>query len=175
MDVDTTQYKILFVGPVGAGKTTAVSTLSDTEALNTDVAVSDMTLLKKAQTTVALDYGVVTLDNGVRVHLYGAPGQQRFDFMWEVLREGIHGLIVLIDNSRRSPLDDLSFYLNWHRKHAANRKAVIGVSFMDKSANPGLIEYRNYLRSERLNLPVLAVDTRKREDVSQLVRTLLLP
>lgn len=173
MALDTAQYKILFVGPVGAGKTTAVATLSDREPLNTDVAVSDMAALKKAQTTVALDYGVATLDGRQRVHLYGAPGQQRFDFMWEVLREGIHGVVLLIDNSRRAPLDDLSFYLNWHQRLTDAHKVVIGVSFMDKRPHPGLKEYQAYLQSRRLDIPVLAVDTRKREHVERLVKALV--
>lgn len=172
MSAAISQCKVLFVGPVGAGKTTAVSSLSDKEALTTDVAVSDMSALKKSQTTAALDYGIVRLDNGMRVHLYGAPGQQRFDFMWEVLREGIQGLVLLIDNSRRSPLDDLSFYLNWYQTWRDHHKAVVGVSFMDKSPAPGLREYQAFLQSRRLNIPVIPVDTRRRDQVERLILAL---
>lgn len=170
--MDTSQYKILFVGPVGAGKTTAVASLSDKAVLTTDVAVSDLSALKKEMTTAALDYGVVRLGNGMRVHLYGAPGQQRFDFMWEVLRAGIHGLVLLIDNSRKSPLDDLSFYLGWHESLRRDHKVVVGVSFMDKCANPGLREYQAFLRARRLDIPVMPVDARKREQVERLVLAL---
>ena len=66
-----TQYKIIFSGPVGAGKSTAICTLSDIPPVATDVAASDDTRLLKATTTVALDYGVLKLQGGGRVHLYG--------------------------------------------------------------------------------------------------------
>ncbi|MFN6960715.1 MAG: GTP-binding protein, partial [Rhodocyclaceae bacterium] len=126
----------------------------------------------KGYTTAALDYGVVRLGNGKRVHLYGAPGQQRFDFMWEVLREGIHGLVLLIDNSRKSPLDDLSFYLKWHQEWRDDHNVVVGVSFMDKSPHPGLREYQAFLQSRRLAIPVMSVDARKRDQVERLIQAL---
>ncbi len=166
------QHKILFIGPVGAGKTTAVAAASDKAVVCTDVAVSDMTRVRKPRTTIALDYGVTTLADGKRVHLYGAPGQERFDFMWEILREGISGLAILIDNSRRSPLDDLGFYLRWRHSFSFSGKMAIGVSFTDRSPLPGLGEYRDFLRAQQQDAPVCAVDARRREDVHRLLHAL---
>ncbi len=71
-------YKIIFTGPVGAGKTTAISSLSDIPVLGTDEMASDMTVHRKQTTTVAMDYGLMKLDAGERIHLYGTPGQERF-------------------------------------------------------------------------------------------------
>jgi uncharacterized protein len=85
--------KLIIAGPVGAGKTTFIYNLSEIETVNTDVLASED--LGKAYTTVAMDYGILTLDN-IPLHLYGTPGQDRFDFMWEVLCEGALGLILLI-------------------------------------------------------------------------------
>ena len=77
-------YKIVFAGPVGAGKTTAIKSLSDIEVVSTDASATDDVKLMKATTTVAMDYGLMRLDNGYQVRLYGTPGQKRFDFMWDI-------------------------------------------------------------------------------------------
>ncbi len=82
------QHKIIFAGPVGAGKTTAIKSLSDIPVMTTDEDATDMTTNRKPQTTVAMDYGLLKLEGGERVHLYGTPGQERFDFMWDILTEG---------------------------------------------------------------------------------------
>ncbi|MCS6868628.1 MAG: ATP/GTP-binding protein [Thermus sp.] len=80
-------------GPVGAGKTTFIQSLSEIPVVETDeLATED---IGKEKTTVALDYGLLTLD-GVPVHLFGTPGQERFDFMWDVLVEGALGLVLLV-------------------------------------------------------------------------------
>lgn len=81
-------HKIIFTGPVGAGKTTAITSISDVPTLRTDEIASDMTKNRKSETTVAMDYGILNLGNGERVHLYGTPGQERFNFMWDILTEG---------------------------------------------------------------------------------------
>ena len=104
--------KIIFTGPVGAGKTTAIGAISDITPITTDAMASDMTLNRKGHTTIALDYGVLNLDENTKVHLYGTPGQERFDFMWEILSTGGMGLILLIDNSRPNPIKDMQFFLD---------------------------------------------------------------
>lgn len=93
----TRPFKIVVSGPVGAGKTTLIRTLSETEVLDTDVTPSED--LGKATTTVAFDFGTMHLD-GLQVHLYGTPGQDRFDFMWDVLCEGALGLVMLVAGDR---------------------------------------------------------------------------
>ena len=75
------ENKIIFTGPVGVGKTTAISALSDEPPVQTDASASDITLVRKGYTTVAMDYGVIHLDEETKVHLYGTPGQERFNFM----------------------------------------------------------------------------------------------
>lgn len=89
--------KLVVSGPVGAGKTTFVQSLSEIPVVNTDELASED--IGKTHTTVALDFGILTLD-GVPVHLFGTPGQDRFDFMWEILCEGALGLLVLVAGDR---------------------------------------------------------------------------
>ncbi|MEN9479887.1 MAG: hypothetical protein RLZZ298_1282 [Pseudomonadota bacterium] len=167
-------YKIIFTGPVGSGKTTAVATLSDITPVKTDCMATDMTGLRKAETTVAMDYGRVNLSADVAVHLYGTPGQERFDFMWEILVGGGIGLVLLIDNTRSDPFVDLRFFINAFGKFIAETGLVIGVTMTDLAATPGIADYHRELRSLGLKaIPVFEVDTRKRKDVSLLVEALL--
>ncbi|MCK5814246.1 MAG: ATP/GTP-binding protein, partial [Cocleimonas sp.] len=84
--------KIIFTGPVGSGKTTAIVSISDIAPVTTDQSASDMTQKRKRNTTVAMDYGVINVSENERVHLYGTPGQERFDFMWNILTKGGIGL-----------------------------------------------------------------------------------
>jgi uncharacterized protein len=94
--------KLLVVGPVGAGKTAFIQALSETEVVETDELASEE--IGKERTTVALDYGTLSLD-GIPIHLWGTPGQERFSFMWDLLAEGALGLVLLVpgDNPRDFP------------------------------------------------------------------------
>lgn len=170
-------HKIVFAGPVGAGKTTAIATLSHTPILTTDQRASDMTLDRKPATTVAMDFGVMNVSETERIHLYGMPGQERFDFMWEILRKGALGLVLLIDNSRRAPLDDLAFYLAAFKDLVARTQVAVGVNFMERSPSPALDEYHRFFQERRselgLNPPIFAVDPRQPADVRLLVEALL--
>ena len=83
------QYKIVFAGTMGAGKTEAIRSLSDIPILLTEALNTDQESHSKPQTTVGIDYGEVTLDDGLIIGLYGTPGQERFDFIWSVICKGI--------------------------------------------------------------------------------------
>ncbi|GEM87326.1 GTP-binding protein [Meiothermus granaticius] len=91
--------KLVVAGPVGAGKTSFVRSLSETEVVGTDeLATED---IGKTFTTVAMDFGTLVLD-GQPIFLFGTPGQDRFDFMWEVLCEGALGLVLLVAGDKPS-------------------------------------------------------------------------
>jgi signal recognition particle receptor subunit beta len=171
-------FKIVFTGPVGAGKTTAISALSDIPLVNTDARARDMTRARKASTTVAMDYGLMRLSDSERVHLYGTPGQERFDFMWDILQTGALGLVLLLDNSRKEPFQDLDFYLNAFKSLIQRTRVVIGVNFCSNNRRrPDVEDYHRHLhgvtREFRLKPPIFEVDARNRADVSMLVQSLL--
>ena len=119
------EHKILFSGTMGAGKTTAIAAVSEIGPLSTDVRNTDESVAK-ATTTVGLDYGELTLDNGERLRLYGTPGQPRFAFMWDILARGALGLVILIDNSRPDPLADLDVYLDGYASTESDYRAESG-------------------------------------------------
>ena len=167
------ESKIIFTGPVGVGKTTAIAAISDEPPIQTDARASDMTLARKANTTVAMDYGVIRLDELTKVHLYGTPGQERFDFMWEILSQGSIGLILMLDNTRSNPLKDLQFFMEAFADLIAMAPMVIGVSKMDLQSKPHLDVYREYMNSNNINAPVFEVDAREESDVKNLVMALL--
>ncbi|WP_407571616.1 GTP-binding protein [Deinococcus altitudinis] len=89
--------KLVVSGPVGAGKTTFVQTLSQTLVIATEAEASED--IGKPLTTVAFDFGTLTLE-GQELHIYGTPGQDRFNFMWDVLCEGALGLVMLVAGDR---------------------------------------------------------------------------
>ena len=165
--------KIIFAGPVGAGKTTAICSISDVPPVTTDEHASDMTKQRKQQTTVAFDYGVMNLDGNEKIHLYGTPGQERFDFMWDILSKNALGLVLLIDNSRKDPMRDLVFFIDSFRSLINKSSLAIGVTQMDKTSLPKIANYNKKLRELKFKAPVFEVDARDKNDVSLLVQSLL--
>lgn len=164
--------KIVFTGTPGAGKTTAIAALSDIAPVLTDVANTDPSLAK-AVTTVGLDYGHVDLGDGLRVRLFGTPGQQRFDFMWRILAERSLGLVILVDNSRPDPLADLRVYLDHFADLLPQLNCVIGVGRTLECPLPTLDDFADLLAERGLAVPTLAVDVRQRDDVLVLVEAVL--
>lgn len=167
------QYKIVFAGSVGAGKTRAIRALSDIDVVSTEAEASDEVRKIKRTTTVAMDYGVMRLGNGDQVRLYGAPGQKRFAFMWDILTENALGLVLLINAAAADPVADLREYLEAFRPLIERTAAVVGVTHTDQ----GHATVRHLLVNEmqRQGLPacVMDADARSRPDVAMLVKTLL--
>ncbi len=166
-------YKILFTGPVGAGKTTAIRSISDGLPMMTDVRASDETRDRKPRTTVAMDYGVIRIGRSEVVHLYGTPGQERFDFMWDILQEGALGLVLLVDNARPDPLHDLARFLGAYHDFILRSAVVVGITRTDLRPLPPRQDYVDALERHGHRCPVFTDDARSSADVSLLLRSLL--
>ncbi|VAW51714.1 putative ATP/GTP-binding protein [hydrothermal vent metagenome] len=167
------QQKIIFTGPVGAGKTTAISAICDGENMQTEALATDETADIKENTTVAMDYGTLKLDDGNTVHLYGTPGQDRFDFMWDILTKSGIGLVLLIDNTRDDPLEDMANYINSFKDFISEHEIVIGVNRYAEVNRPGLYSYHTKLEELGMRPPIFEVDSRDRNDIKILLMALL--
>ncbi len=91
-----TLLKLVVAGPVGAGKTTFIRSLSDIPVVETDEIASES--IGKYRTTIGLDFGLLRLGR-YEIHLFGTPGQERFDFMWDIVAEGSLGLVLLVSGA----------------------------------------------------------------------------
>lgn len=141
-------YKIVVTGNYAAGKTQLIKSVSEIEVVDTDVAVYNAEeLLIKQHTTVGLDFGIINIDEERRLYLFGTPGQDRFDFMWEILAEGCLGYVVMVDSCRPAQLEDTARLIR-HFAHLTSAPFVVAANKQDDiGALPPL-----YLR-RRLNLP----------------------
>lgn len=166
------EFKIVFTGPMGVGKTTAIAAISDEAPVSTDVFNTDREAFDKALTTAGLDYGHIALDDGTAVRLYGTPGQARFRFMWDILGLNAAGVIVLIDASQSDALVQLDHFVDAFGS-GKRTPIVIGVGRLDQAGAPPLDAFSQRLETRGLTLPVFGVDVRRRPDVLLLVDTLL--
>jgi uncharacterized protein len=92
--------KMVVTGPFSAGKTEFISAVSEIDVVSTERRISSSAEKMKETTTVAMDFGRITVDDDLVLYLFGTPGQRRFDFMWEILSEGMLGFIVLVDSTK---------------------------------------------------------------------------
>ena len=111
--------KMVITGPFSAGKTEFIRTISEIDVVSTERKISlDAERSQKDQTTVAMDFGRITVDDELVLYLFGTPGQKRFDFMWEILSEGMLGFIVIVDSSRPETFREARGILDTFRGYA---------------------------------------------------------
>src|SRR5258708_4731225 len=94
--------KMVITGPYASGKTEFIKSISEIDVVSTEAQVSKETAEAqvKDNTTVAMDFGRITVDDDLVLYLFGTPGQRRFDFMWEILAEGMLGFVVMVDSTK---------------------------------------------------------------------------
>jgi small GTP-binding protein len=166
-----TAVKIVVTGPFSAGKTTLIRTISEITVLSTEKDITDSTRSRKAETTVAMDFGRITIDRDLVLYLFGTPGQDRFDFMWEILGEGMLGYILLVAASRQDSLDESVGILAAFRKMARvpfvvalNRSS--GLDPQDEHKVRTVLELGD-------EVPVVPCDATDRESVKAVLLALL--
>ena len=166
------EHVILFAGPMGSGKTTAIRSLSEIEVVATEAANTERDVVDKPTTTVALDYGEIALGDEDKVRLYGIPGQRRFDFMWSILRERAEGMVLLVNNDAPDPIATMLEFLDEFADLYDRGGVVIGISRTDVMRTPAVGDYTAALAVARpgLVVPVLGVDPRN----AQHMRTALM-
>jgi len=165
--------KIVVTGPFGAGKTTLIRTISEITVLSTerDLSSAEESRADKAQTTVAMDFGRIGIDSDLVLYLFGTPGQDRFEFMWEVLGEGMLGYVLMLDNSRPESVNEAKNILAAFRRMAP----VPFVVAVNRTAglSPDEEERLRSILELDADIPVLPVDATDKASVKEVLLTLL--
>jgi len=166
-----TAVKIVVTGPFSAGKTTLIRTISEITVLSTEKDITDHTRSRKAETTVAMDFGRITIDRDLVLYLFGTPGQDRFDFMWEILGEGMLGYILLVDADRPDSLEEAVGILAAFRRMAR----VPFVVALNRAAGLDPAEESRVRTALELGeeVPVVPCDATDRESVKSVLLALL--
>ncbi|GAA4013781.1 ATP/GTP-binding protein [Allokutzneria multivorans] len=164
-----TSVKVLVAGGFGAGKTTMVGSVSEIPPLSTEELLTEAStdvddlvgVEEKTTTTVALDFGRITINPEIVLYLFGTPGQNRFWFMWDELANGAIGAIVLVDTRRLdSSFPSVDFF--------ERRKIpfIIAVNCFDDAHHYQTDEVRQALALSA-EIPILMCDARERESSKQ--------
>jgi small GTP-binding protein len=163
--------KMVITGPFNAGKTEFISSVSEIEVVSTERRITDETASVKLETTVAMDFGRITIDEDLVLYLFGTPGQKRFDFMWEILSEGMLGFVVLVDSVRPETFREARRILDIFRSYA-NTPYVIAANKqdMEDAWSPEDLRIALRVRPGIKLLPCVAID---KESVKNVLLELL--
>lgn len=163
--------KVVVTGPFNAGKTTFIKAVSEITVLSTERQISDAAAEGSGETTVAMDFGRITISDDVVLYLFGTPGQERFSFMWETLSEGMLGFVLLVDatdeDSHADAKSMIAFFTDMSDVPfvvAGNKVAV------DDTAKLADLRERIGLSDD---VPLLPVDARDKDSVKSVLLGLL--
>ena len=159
-------YKIIVTGPFNSGKTTFVATISEIPVVSTERKITTEDRGVKAETTVAMDYGRVTLDGRV-LHLNGTPGQARFDFMWEILANEMHGFVVLVDSTDPPSFPDANELIKLFSKFKQVPYLVVA-NKADMSGTASLGQVRREVNAGE-DITVMPCDSTSKSSVRQVL------
>lgn len=155
--------KVVVTGPFNAGKTTFIKSVSEITVLSTERQVSDTSGEGSGETTVAMDFGRITVSDDVVLYLFGTPGQSRFSFMWETLSEGMLGFVVIVDATEPSTFEDARAMIEFFTD-MSDVPFVVAANKVDADDLVTLQQVRSDLAIAE-NVPLLPVDARDRDSV----------
>ncbi len=155
--------KMVVTGPFNAGKTKFIQSVSEIEVVETERKISSKAERAiKETTTIAMDFGRITVDEDLVLYLFGTPGQKRFDFMWEILSEGMLGFIVMVDSARPETFREARSILETFRAYAPT-PYVVAANKQDMGEAWELQDMRHALRLDGKTkiLPCVATDKKQ--------------
>jgi small GTP-binding protein len=163
--------KVVVTGPFNAGKTTFIKAVSEITVLSTERQISDASGEGSGETTVAMDFGRITISDDVVLYLFGTPGQQRFSFMWETLSEGMLGFVVLVDALSDDSITEAVSMIEFFRS-MSDVPFVVAANKVGVEDTVMLTTLRGLLGLDE-SVPLLPVDARDRESVKGVLLGLL--
>jgi signal recognition particle receptor subunit beta len=162
---------MVVTGPFNAGKTEFIRSVSEIDVVSTERRISDVTSRVKSETTVAMDFGRISVDEDLVLYLFGTPGQKRFDFMWEILSEGMLGFVVLVDSVRPETFREARRILDIFRGYATTPYVVAAnKQDMDDAWSPDDLRIALKVQPGIKLLPCVATD---KESVKNILLELL--
>jgi small GTP-binding protein len=151
--------KMVVTGPFSSGKTQFIQTVSEIDVVATERKISSESERIKETTTVAMDFGRITVDDDLVLYLFGTPGQKRFDFMWEILSEGMLGFVVMVDSSRPETFREARRILETFRAYAPTPYVVAAnKQDLEDAWDPDDMRIALRLSPEVKLLPCIATD-----------------
>jgi small GTP-binding protein len=164
--------KIVITGPFNSGKTEFIRSVSEIDVVATERKITnDSERSVKETTTVAMDFGRITVDDDLVLYLFGTPGQKRFEFMWEILSEGMLGFIVLVDSTRPETFREARSILETFRAYAPT-PYVVGANKQDMENAWEVDDMRVALRLDP-KVKLLPCIATKKDDVKKVLLELL--
>jgi hypothetical protein len=164
--------KIVVTGPFNSGKTEFIRSVSEIDVVATERKITnDSERNVKETTTVAMDFGRITVDDDLVLYLFGTPGQKRFEFMWEILSEGMLGFIVMVDSTRPETFREARSILETFRAYAPT-PYVVAANKQDMENAWEIDDMRVALRLDPKVKLLPCIATRK-DDVKKVLLELL--
>jgi small GTP-binding protein len=163
--------KMVVTGPFNSGKTEFIQTVSEIDVVSTERKITSAAERVKESTTVAMDFGRITVDDELVLYLFGTPGQKRFDFMWEILSEGMLGFIVMVDSTRPETFREARGILETFRAYAPT-PYVVTANKQDKEDAWDVEDMRIALRLDK-NIPLIPTVAMDKESVKSVLINLL--
>lgn len=163
--------KVVVTGPFNAGKTTFIKSVSEITVLSTERQVSDTSGEGGGETTVAMDFGRITISDDVVLYLFGTPGQERFSFMWETLSEGMLGFVLLVDALESESIEDARSMIAFF-KEMSDVPFVVAANKVTAEEAERVVRLRADLALEE-DVPLLPVDARDKDSVKAVLLGLL--
>jgi uncharacterized protein len=167
--------RLLVTGAVGAGKSTFIRSISEIDVVDTDALATDETALLKKKTTVAFDFGRLQFSPDMALHLYGTPGQSRFDFMWDILIRKAHAYILLIAAHRPKDFRQARKIISFMNQRAeipmiiglthtdypdswCEEDVFLALGYMDENQLPPMVKVNPMIRESVANAVIVLVN-----------------